>query len=459
MQARFFGHLDRILFGLGLLVLVFAYGYGAGRWDWPPAGPISRALDAAKDWRDNWRHYLHIRSKYLAERPRQRGGVTVWDRQRAFAGYTFVTAFTGERFEALLLDMDGTVAHRWRVSPPEVWPDARHVDVVPDDWEASYHGALMTPEGDVFISVGGAGTVRLDRCSRVVWQVPRRTHHDIDLLPNGELLIASQEVVREMRPERPRIGPGPDGYYYDETILRVAPDGTIVEEFSLIDAILASNRFELLVSGPGPSASLRANDPLHNNTVEMLRPDMAGAFPLFEAGDIMVSMRNINTIAVLDGRSKHIKWSLTGPFLGQHDPDFLPNGHILLYDNRITGKSPTFGNTRLLEIDPLTHRIVWEWEGKNEFAFYNESRGEAAPLPNGNVLAVDSHGGRVFEVERGSGDVVWEWVNLAEPGWVMMVVDAERYPPEEVRFLGQPCPGGGPSASSALRPSAAKAHS
>ncbi len=443
MKARIFAHLDRLIFALGAAILVLAYGYGIGRWDWPPAATISMALDAARDWRDNWRHYLRIRSKYLAERPRQKGGVTVWDRGRAFDGYTFVTAFTGERFEALLLAMDGTIVRRWHVSPQRVWPEPDHVDVVPDDWEASWHGALMTPEGEVFVSVGGAGTVKLDRCSNVVWDVPRRTHHDIDLLPNGELLIASLYEIRERRPDRPRIYPGPDGYYYDETILRVAPDGTILEEFSLIDSILASNRFELLVSGPGSSASVRANDPLHNNTVEMLRPEMADAFPLFEAGDIMVSMRNINTIAVLDGDTKLIKWSLTGPFLGQHDPDFLPNGHILLYDNRITGGSPTFGNTRIIEIDPLTHRIVWQWEGEGPYAFYSESRGEQAPLPNGNLLAVDSHGGRVFEIDRATGDIVWEWVNLAEPGWVMMVVDAERYPPEQVRFLDQPCPGDG----------------
>lgn len=439
MKVRLPVALDRLLFLGGLLVLVFAYGYATGRWDWPPADTIARALDAAADWRDNWRHYLHIRSKYLAERPRQQGGVTVWDRERAFAGYTFVTAFTGERFEGLLLDMEGRVVHRWRVSPREVWPEPQHVDVIPDDWEASWHGALMTPEGDVFASIGGAGTIKLDRCSRVLWSVPRRTHHDIDLLPNGELLIASLQEVREQRPERPHIRPGPSGYYYDETILRVAADGRILEEFSLIDSILKSNRFELLVAGPGASASMEADDPLHNNTVEVLRPEMAEAFPLFEAGDIMVSMRNINTIAVLDGKTKLVKWSLTGPFLGQHDPDFLPNGHILIYDNRITGGSPKFGNTRLIELDPLTHRIVWQWEGKGPFAFYSESRGELQPLPNGNVLAVDSHGGRVFEVHRQSGEVVWEWVNLAEPGWVMMVVDAERYAPEEVRFLGQPC--------------------
>ncbi len=304
----------------------------------------------------------------------------------------------------------------------------------------SIHGASMTPEGDAIMNVYGLGTVKLDRCSRPLWSIDYETHHDFDFLPNGDLLIVGWRRITEERPDRPRLYPGPEGYYLDETLIRVSAEGEILEEWSLIDALYASGRQELLFSGTGSSVASRVADPLHNNTVEILGAEMADAFPLFEAGDIMVSFRNINTILVLDGRTRKVKWSTTGPFLGQHDPDFLPDGHILLYDNRITGGKALFGNTRLIELDPVSKRIVWEWEGKGEYAFYNRSRGEQAPLPNGNVLAVDAHGGRVFEVEPESGDVVWEWVNLVEPGWVSLVVDAERYPADQVRFLGKPCP-------------------
>jgi hypothetical protein len=32
-----------------------------------------------------------------------------------------------------------------------------------------------------------------------------------------------------------------------------------------------------------------------------------------------------------------VKWSQTGPWLRQHDPDFLSDGRILVYDNRDDG--------------------------------------------------------------------------------------------------------------------------
>src|SRR5260370_508482 len=52
----------------------------------------------------------------------------------------------------------------------------------------------------------------------------------------------------------------------------------------------------------------------------------------------------------------------------QHDPDILPNGHILVYDNlggMVDGDRPE-GRSRILEIDPMTQKIVWKYEGGPE---------------------------------------------------------------------------------------------
>ncbi len=438
--GRVAAHLERLSPYLAVAILALGYGIGVGKYGLPPARMLEQAMDAARDWREKWRHYLGIRSRYVAASPRRKGGVTVYDRRRAFDGYTFVTANYEGMAQALLLDMEGNILHRWTVDPRELWPDRIRESPAGILRDMNIHGALMTPEGEVILNVYALGTVKLDRCSRPLWTVDLETHHDMDFLPDGDLLIVGWRRVTDTRPDRPRLYPGPEGYYLDETLIRVSPEGEVLEEWSLIDALYASGRQELLFSGPGSSVSSRVEDPLHNNTIEILRPEMADAFPLFEAGDFMVSFRNINTIVVFDGETRLVKWTTTGPFLGQHDPDFLPDGHILIYDNRITGGTPLMGNTRLIELDPVGNRIVWEWEGEGAYAFYNRARGEQAPLPNGNVLAVDSYGGRVFEIEPESGDVVWEWVNLVEPGWVAMVIDAERYPADRVRFLEKPCP-------------------
>lgn len=437
MSNRF----ERVLFACGLAILVAGYGYGVGRFAWPPAGLLERALFAARDWQENWRHYLGIFSKYARERDFERGGVLRYDRERAFAGLTLVTAFTGQRFEALLLDMDGDVVHRWHVSPGEIFGSSGHVDVVPDDWEVNYHGAALRPDGTLFVNTGGVGLVAVDACGQIRLKVAERTHHDVDLLPDGDIVVPNIRLVHGTSPDRPGPRPGIDGYYQDETVLWLDPEGRIRREYSILDAIYAGGLQYLLTSGPGPTGAqaFDAVDLLHNNTAEVLREEMAAAFPLFEAGDILVSPRHLNTILVIDGETGAAKWAMTGPFIGQHDPDFLPNGHILLYDNRKAPKPGAFGSTRIVEIDPATKEVVWSWTGEGRDSFYNGSRGEQTMLPNGNILFPDVFNGRVLEIDRDTGDVVWEWVNLVEPGVVGIVIDVERYREDDLTFLDRPC--------------------
>jgi hypothetical protein len=197
----------------------------------------------------------------------------------------------------------------------------------------------------------------------------------------------------------------------------------------------------LLLIGNDATWQSEVKDPLHTNDVEYLSAEMADAFPMFEAGDLMVSLRNIATVAVLDGETRRIKWFMTGPFFGQHDPDFLPNGNILLYDNRITGSRPELGYSRVLEINPLTREIVWEYVGTAEDPMYTAIGGKVQLLPNGNVLAVEPQGGRIIEIARNNGDdIVWQFINLQEDGMAGEVFDGLRFAEDELDFVGRACP-------------------
>ena len=56
------------------------------------------------------------------------------------------------------------------------------------DDDVDIHGTALLPNGDAILNLGEAGTVRIDRCSRVLWKVPGETHHAVDPLPSGETL-------------------------------------------------------------------------------------------------------------------------------------------------------------------------------------------------------------------------------------------------------------------------------
>ena len=178
---------------------------------------------------------------------------------------------------------------------------------------------------------------------------------------------------------------------------------------------------------------------------------------MFAAGDVMVSMRNLNTIAVLDGETLAVKWSMTGPFLRQHDPDFLPNGHICCSTTARAGRAQSSAHSRILEIDPVTKGWSGASRARADQPFYTDARGKQQALPNGNILVTEAQDGRVFELARApdGGRVVAEWVNGMEGGVAGYVTQADRVPPDRLGFLDQPCRGGGgaaPPAGYAARP-------
>jgi hypothetical protein len=349
-----------------------------------------------------------------------------------------MTLYHNARFRALLVDMDGRILHAWDLAFSDVWPEQHHLEVTPPDFDVVFHGAVLLPDGDVILNMEGVGAVRIDRCSRIVWRLAEMTHHSIDHLSNGETLIAADHKRHAADARYPMLGPGPDGYFMENMVLRLRQDGSITGEISLLNVLYDSGWAALLFAGEKPT--VQTEQPTHLNDIEVLREEIAPAFPMFETGDVMLSIRNIHTILVVDGRTWRIKWTMTGPFLYQHDPDFLPNGHILLFDNRRTDEIPRLGYSRILEINPTSREIVWSYNGTAEEPFYSDIRGMQQLLPNGNVLVVEAQRGRIFEITRTpSAKIVWEYVNLAREGLVGLVSGAERVPPDQLTFLGTKC--------------------
>jgi hypothetical protein len=77
---------------------------------------------------------------------------------------------------------------------------------------------------------------------------------------------------------------------------------------------------------------------------------------------------------------------------------------MLLFDN-----NRFMRHSRVLELDPFSRRIPWYYMATPPDSFYTDACGAAYPLPNDNVLVVESEAGRAFEIQR-DGTIVWEYV-------------------------------------------------
>jgi hypothetical protein len=180
----------------------------------------------------------------------------------------------------------------------------------------------------------------------------------------------------------------------------------------------------------------KTDDLLHTNSVKVLRRNLAAKFPLFQAGQVLLSLRNRDTVAVLDRPTRRVVWAAQGIWQAQHDATFLDNGHLLVYDNLGSRRG-----TRILEYDPQTQAFPWAYTNENARSFKASFHGMKQRLPNGNTLIVDPDNRRLFEVTQDK-ELVWETICplFFDPRSLPRIEDhvvtgARRYGTDELTFL------------------------
>ncbi|MCP4001732.1 MAG: hypothetical protein GY727_12555 [Gammaproteobacteria bacterium] len=377
---------------------------------------MTQALDQSSS---DSRHYLHP-LRYPVS------GVTIFNKEKAEPGVTIVTSywrsaeksFTGIR----LIDMNGELLNEWEVHPEKVWPQSPHKDYAGDasiDLENYVHGTWLLEGGDIVFNIEYLGMVRMDSCGNIVWKLPLRTHHSVFRNEDGNFWVSGlhwQEVALE---QYPHLRPP----YVNESLVLVSPEGKVLRELFVLDALYQSDHIGLLAVGR------TKYDVTHMNDVEELSSALADDFPMFEQGDLLVSLRNLNLIMVVDGKTEQIKWFFTHPLLRQHDPDFIAGGLISVYDNRdeYTENANVLGGSRILNIDPQTNEFVKVYPTSSDQPFYSQAGGKHQYLNNGNLLLTEPTAGRIIEVTP-DGETVWSW--QAEPWGALVpeVLEGTRYP-------------------------------
>ena len=136
-------------------------------------------------------------------------------------------------------------------------------------------------------------------------------------------------------------------------------------------------------------------------------------------GNVMVSLRNVDSVILIDRSGDNILWRLGGEwsdftfvdddfggFSQQHDASLLPNGDVMLFDNGNEHNPPVSRVVRYrLDHEEKTATLVWEV--RHEPDLFCEGGASAQYLDNGNTLIGWSLGGVVTMVDP-DGQVLWE---------------------------------------------------
>ena len=343
---------------------------------------------------------------------RSERGVVEYERGRTWDGLNFFNCLILPG--AYLVDMEGKRVFEWLApNPDESWFDAK-----------------LLPSGDVLALVDGYRVMRVTPDGDVRWEYRAPVHHDLAVADNGEIFVLARRAVHvnALHPKVP---------VFDDEIHVLDPDGALIRKISILEAILKSPFGFLLPSShdlePDESVPNLVLDMLHSNHVQVFDGTVEHLSPLFRRGNLLVSMRTINSIGILDPDESRFVW-MWGPtnIARQHHPTLLPNGHILLFDN---GQSAS----QIIEVDPLTNAVVWRYAPLG--GFYSEAAGSVQRLPNGNTLITESDPGVVFEVTP-DGETVWRYLNpLTTPDGLRATIwRMTRFDPQELRFLDQLTP-------------------
>ena len=209
----------------------------------------------------------------------------------------------------------------------------------------------------------------------------------------GAIYLSLEKVPQELADQVVGGHPTPGFDMYADVIVEVDRDGNRIWEWHAIEHLDPIEDFQE-VSEP-------RWEWCHGNTVVPLGDDR-----------VLVSFRAIHTIGIIDKATGKWLWKYRDDKMGgQHDPQVLPNGSILVFDNgtqrRFNGVLPS---SRVIEINPNTNKTEWVYEDRPPFAFYSQQVSGAQRLPGGNTLICEGVRGRVFQVPQ-DGEVVWEYIN------------------------------------------------
>lgn len=401
--------------------LALGYGVLAGMYRLFPYDVFASAVQGYEQWRGA----EDTAATWYRKRVRQPGPPPIVNSGRAQPGLNLVTEIAGEGLVAKVIDLDGKVLHRWDIDWFTIWPDAKHVpDRLRPRAQPGTHvdGAALLDDGDLVFNFEHLGLVRLDRDGSVVWRLAYQTHHSVHRAADGRLWVCGQKEHLEPVARFPNLVPP----FVEDTLLVVAPEGNVLKEWSVPDLLLANGRQGLLCMGTLDNFSTAlSGDVTHLNHVE---PFPAGMAPgVFQPGDVLVSLRNVNTVFVFDGRTDKIKFLSVGQFVRQHDPHFVDGNTISVFDNNNVAVAGVRAQSRIVLVSALDQSVRTWFAGTPEHPFFTPILGRHQWLPNGGLLITDSCAGRAFELDR-NREVVWWYVNYVDAETVGAVEQVERIP-------------------------------
>lgn len=221
-------------------------------------------------------------------------------------------------------------------------------------------------------------------------------HHDQHHLDDGSILYTTLEALTD---EQQKLIPGgipgseaPDGKAYADCIKHVDETGRQIWFWKAIDHL-------------DPKLF-----PLQPHYTRDHWPLINSVHPLKD-GNILASLRSTSAVIIISRETGDVIWHLDSTVVAQqHCASELEDGSILIFDNGTFRHAESATYSRVIQVDRISKKIVWEYRDPHPMTFFTPFMGGAQRLDNGNTLITEAAFGRMFEVTK-DGEICWEYVN------------------------------------------------
>ncbi len=260
-------------------------------------------------------------------------GVVKYSKKDTYPGYLLFTTLSSNFIH--IMDLEGNIIHE--VPLGGICKRSIHVELFEDSF---------------FITCKNGPLAKMAFNGSLEWLQDLKHHHDFDFTDEKIYSLTSDmRVVEGVRPfDRLTIN--------DNYIAVLDPDGELIEEISIFEIVRDdfTEEIDFLLSFRNITKNLPINpnliysvDILHTNTVDVITEDIGVGKP----GDLLLCLRNLNTIAILDIEKRELVWSWGFGVLDfPHQPSILPNGNILIF------KCDHFNGYRLKMIIYFLHQFA-----------------------------------------------------------------------------------------------------
>ena len=314
-------------------------------------------------------------------------GLSIYTPSKAYHGYTLFSSM--EDTYTNLIDMRGNIVHRWQL------------EYRPGDYGYLLENGNLLIAGRTElgpVAIGGRSGIitEFNWEGEKVWEYVEHTmHHDFCRMSNGNTMVLGWEVVPPDIAKSVKGGVAGSEHekgLWCDYFREVTPSGETAWEWHAYEHLDPENDYICPLH--------RRDEWTHTNTCEVL-PD----------GNVMTSWRLLDQVAIIDKSSCDFVWKWGRGVLGhQHDPNLLDNGNVLIFDNGWHSMSAPTPSSRIIEVDPGSGEIRWEYKTRPGWEFFSGFISGAQRLPNGNTLICEGMTGRLFEVTH-DGEMVWQYVN------------------------------------------------